>query len=85
MTRKHPRWSTSLARPIMVKDGPTLRTLHDVRAFMLGLPEGIQLRQSWQKAAELLIAAADGNGDVDATTRQTELALFLEAKLGLSK
>jgi len=43
----------------MVKDGPTLRTLYDVWAFMLGLPEATQLRQSWQKAAELLMAASD--------------------------
>jgi hypothetical protein len=52
---------------------------------VLGLPEGVQLRQSWQKAAELLIAAADGNGDIDAATRQIEVALFLEAQLGPSK
>jgi hypothetical protein len=105
-------------------------TQHDVRAFMLGLPEGVQLRQSWQKAAELLLAAAEGDGDIEAAnsgraapfpaarptveflesserasrpsrsfsslpylalhsmqlgTRQTELALFLEAKLVLSR
>jgi|SRR5215831_7797780 len=37
------------------------------------------------KAAELLIAAADGTGDIDAATRQIEVALFLEAQLGPSK
>ncbi len=29
------RWGTPLTRQILVKDGPTLRTLDDVRAFML--------------------------------------------------
>ena len=60
MARKHSRWS---ARPsIMLNDGPTLRTLDDVRTFMLSLPEGIQLRQSWQKTAELLLATRSVSG-----------------------
>jgi hypothetical protein len=45
-----------------VNDGPTLRTLDDVRTFMLSLPEGMQLRQSWQKTAELLLAARSVSG-----------------------
>jgi hypothetical protein len=83
--RKQPRWSAPLARPVVVKDGPTLRTLHDVRAFMLSLPEATQLQQSWQKAAELLLAASDHAGVSEALTRQIELALFIEGKLVLSK
>ena len=85
MTRKQVRWSAPLSRPIIVKDSPTLRTLHDVRAYMLDLPEAMQLQQSWQKAAELLLAASNHAGVSEAVTRQVELALFLEAKLGLSK
>ncbi len=63
---------------------PTLRTLGDVRDFMLDQPEKIQLRQSWQRAAGLLLAAADG-ADVDSVTKQIELALFLEARWAFQK
>ena len=77
-------WSARLTRSIQVKDGPTLRTLNDVRVFMLdNLPEEYQARQSWQKAAELLLAAADGLDDVGAATGQVEL--FLQAKWTVSK
>ena len=79
MSRK--RWSHRLSRPIPVKDGPTLRTLDDVRMFMLdNLPEEDQARRSWQKACEILLAAADDLADVRAATRQVELALFQQAK-----
>ena len=80
MPRKQPRWSVPLTRPIAVKDGPTLRTLHDARAFVLSLPKGVQLEQSWQRVTELLSAAAEGDGDIEAATRQIELSLFLQAK-----
>jgi hypothetical protein len=85
MSRKQPRWSAPLAHPIVVKDGPTLRTLHDVSAFMLALPEPTQLRQSWQKAAELLLAASNHAGVSEQLTRQIELALFLEARWAFPK
>src|SRR5215813_13692725 len=56
MSRK--RWSYRLSRPIPVKDGPTLRTLDDVRIFMLdNLPEEDQARRSWQKACDILSTA----------------------------
>jgi ABC-type taurine transport system ATPase subunit len=58
-----------------------LRTLHDVRVFILDQPEGTQERQSWQKARELLLAAAEHRCVVEAVTRQVEAALFLEARL----
>jgi hypothetical protein len=74
-------WSARLTRSIQVKDGPTLRTLNDARIFMLdNLPEEDQARASWQKAAELLLAAADGLDDVGAATGQVELALSLQAR-----
>jgi ABC-type taurine transport system ATPase subunit len=58
-----------------------LRTLHDVRVFILDQPEGTQEHQSWQKARELLLAAVEHRGGVEAVTRQVEAALFLEARL----
>ena len=75
-------WSAPLTRSIRVKDGPTLRTLNDARAYMVDhLPEEAKARHSWQKAAELLLAAAEGLDDVGAATGQVELAIFLQAKL----
>jgi hypothetical protein len=80
MPRKRLGWSALLARPISVKDGPMLRTLHDVHAFVLGEPKSIQERRAWRRAYELLLAAAEHGGDIEAVTSQVEAALFLEAK-----
>ena len=75
-------WFAPLTRSIQVKDGPALRTLNDARAYMLDhLPEEAKARHSWQKAAELLLAAAEGVDDVGAATGQVELAIFLQARL----
>jgi hypothetical protein len=68
MARKQLRWSASPPRPIMVQDGLTLQTLHDVRTFMLALPEATQSQQSWHKAAELLLAAFKHAGVAEALT-----------------
>ena len=79
-------WSAPLTRSIRVKDGPTLRTLNDARAYMVDhLPEEAKALHSWQKAAELLLAAAEGLDDVGAATGQVELAIFLQAKFGAAK
>ena len=74
-------WSAPLTRSIQVKDATSLPTLNDARAYMLDhLPEADQARQSWQKAAELLLAAADGLDDVGAATGQVELAILQSQK-----
>jgi hypothetical protein len=38
---------------------------------------------AWQKAAELLMTAAEQSGDVEAATKQIEFVLFMRARLGL--
>jgi hypothetical protein len=83
MAKARDGWSAKLARPIGVKGGTKLGTLADVRAFILEQPDYIQERQAWQRAAELLIEAADDQGRIDAATKQVERALFLEARLVL--
>jgi len=40
--------------------------LADARKLILGLSAGDQERQAWQKAIELLMAAADGRGAIEA-------------------
>jgi len=67
-------------RTIATKDGGVLRTVEDVRTYMLALPEHRQKGQ-WQHAVALLLT----HGDVLDLTKQVELALFYDAKLDLAK
>jgi hypothetical protein len=80
---KNTGWAAKLTRPIVLKDGTKLATLSDVRAFILKEPEHIQQRRSWQRAAELLMVAAENGRGVEEATKQIERALFLEARLVL--
>ena len=73
--------SRKLTRPLPTKDGGTLRTVLDARAYMLALPKRRETSTQWQRAAELLLAQAD----VADFSRQVELALFYDAKLDVSK
>ena len=69
--------SRKLSRPLPTKDGGTLRTVLDARAYMIRLSKDRERSARWQKAAQLLLAKAD----VDAVSRQLELALFYDGKL----
>jgi hypothetical protein len=69
--------SQKLDRPLPTKDGGTLRTVAEARAYMLGLSKSREMRSQWQRAAELLL----GEGNVAAFSKQVELALFYDAKL----
>jgi hypothetical protein len=73
-------WSAHLTRPVRVKNGPTLRTLDDLRAFILSEPKAVHGRKTWQCAWELLLAAAERDGDIGVVTEKIELALFLESR-----
>ena len=66
-------------------DGTRLDTLHEARAYIIALPEGQQLRNAWQKAAELLMVAATSRESIAAATKQIVLALFIEGKWLLPK
>ena len=74
-------WSRELATPIKLKDGRKIATLGQARELMLALPERHQLRPFWQYAAELLIEAAEHNGDVDNAAAQLSRALAAEGLL----
>ena len=73
--------SKKLTRPLVTKDGGTLRTVLEARAYMLALPKRRETAAQWQRAAELLLAQAD----VAEVTRAVDLALFYDAKLDVSK
>jgi len=71
--------SQKLTRPLVTKDGGTLRTVLDARTYMLALKDREQ-RAQWQRAAEVLLAEAD----IADFSRQVELALFYDAKLDVA-
>ena len=69
--------SRKLTRPLSTKDGGTLRTVLDARAYMLRLSKDRERSARWQRATQLLLAKAD----VGAVSRQLELALVYDGKL----
>jgi hypothetical protein len=65
---------------VPTKDGSTLHTILDVRAYyMLRPTKDRELRTQWQHAVALLLAQADA----DIFSRQVELALFFDGRLDL--
>ena len=73
--------SKKLTRPLATKDGGTLRTILDVRAYMLRLSKDRKRSAQWQRAAQLLLEHAD----VAALSRQVELALVYDGKIDVTK
>jgi ribosomal protein S20 len=63
-----------------VRDGPLLRTLK--QAADLTVKNGAQ-RSSWESAVRKLMMAAESGSksDIEAATKQIELALFMENRL----
>jgi hypothetical protein len=72
------RWQTKLSRPIVMRDGTRLETLAEAGQFILALPEGDQQRNSWTKATELLMQAAERKGNIEAATEAVERAGFIQ-------
>jgi hypothetical protein len=73
--------SQKLDRPLPTKDGDTLRTTRDACDYMTAMGKQRELRQHWQRACKLILAKAD----VMTVSRALELALFMDAKLDVSK
>src|SRR4030081_2985545 len=63
------RWSARLTRSIELRDGTELDTLADAANFILALPEHYQDRNSWKRATELLMQAAEQDGDIEGRDR----------------
>jgi hypothetical protein len=72
--------SKKLIRPLTTKDGGTLRSVIEVRRYMLRLSKECGTAQRWQRAAELLREQAD----IGALSNQVQLALFYDRKLDLT-
>jgi hypothetical protein len=81
MLRPAPYLSRKLTRPIPTKDGGTLRTVREACDYMTGMDKKRELRSQWQRVAKLILAKED----VLTVSRALELALFMDAKLDVSK
>lgn len=55
-------WSTALKSPVPLPGGGNLKTLHDVRAHVLSLPESERDADAWHTVAETLLSAAEQGG-----------------------
>jgi hypothetical protein len=62
-----PDWSRPLAKPIDVGQRRKLRTLDDVRTFLLNLPEERQTKLAWQNIAREIMEAAQSGETIDLT------------------
>jgi hypothetical protein len=73
--------SQPLDRPLPTKDGGTLTTIREACDYMTGMDKKRELRSQWQRVAKLILAKED----TLTVSRALELALFMDAKLDVSK
>ena len=71
--------SQKLPQPLPTKGGAVLRTIGDVRAYMIAMPAAHDGCSRWLHAVELIL----GQADVAAVSRQVYLALFYDAQLDI--
>lgn len=76
-------WRTALKHEVRTRDGKKFRTLADVRAYVLKLPEGRSERQYWQHLAALLLEACR-TGETYEVRRQLMLALLHDGTLDVT-
>jgi hypothetical protein len=77
-------WAAPLAHTLSIKNGPTLATLHDARAYILKQPAA-KVGLQWESAIRLLLKAAETATplDVRQSTRAIELAFLFHGQLPL--
>jgi hypothetical protein len=63
-----PDWSLPLAKPIDIGGRRKLRTLDDVRAYLLKLPKARQTNAVWQGVTRQIMDAAVSGETIDLTT-----------------
>ena len=83
LKRKSENWRRKLPRPIVVRNGKTLKLLSDCRDYVLDLDPGMSARIEWQQTAELMLAASEG-GTLEPVMKQFETILFIQGKLVLA-
>jgi hypothetical protein len=77
------RWQTArrLLRVSAILKTAALCTIRDAVEYMTATGKQRQARQHWQRAAKLILSKSD----VMAVSRSLELALFMDAKLDVSR
>lgn len=74
-------WSTALKSPVPLPEGGDLKTLHDVRAHVLSLPDAERDEDAWHTVAETLLSAAEHEGPwLDFARIATMQALYRSAE-----
>jgi hypothetical protein len=73
--------SQKLNQPLPTKDGATLATIGQAVDYMTGIGKKRELRSQWQRVAKLILAKED----VRTVSRALELALFMDAKLDVTR
>jgi hypothetical protein len=73
--------SQKLDRPLPTKGGGTLRTIQEACDYMTSIGKKRELLNHWQRVARLVLAKED----VLTVSRALELALFMDARLDVSK
>jgi hypothetical protein len=62
-----PDWSRPLSKPVDVGERRKLRTLADVRSYLLKIPKERQTNVSWQSITRQIMAAAQSGETIDLT------------------
>jgi hypothetical protein len=81
-------WDATFRDAVPLPEGGVLKTLHDVRSHVLGLPEKERGEEAWQTVAETLLSAAEQGGPwLDFARIATMQALYrhVEPKYGPGK
>ena len=69
------RWDKLLPDSIVLRDGRAIRTLADAARLLAEVPRHLRQLAHWQLAAELILEAADHNGDLSEAWAQLMRAL----------
>jgi hypothetical protein len=76
-------WERPLCRMITPVGGAPMHTLADARNFIVELPKGTRQQEIWDRAANLLIKAAESGRatEIEAATFKIECALLIQRRL----
>jgi hypothetical protein len=74
-------WSKKLWKPVRVKDRKPIETLLHARAYMLGMPPGLESKPEWQRATDAIMAAAKDDEGTRAAWSALVEALAISGKL----
>jgi hypothetical protein len=70
-------WTSTLAKPLRLRDGRELKTLADVREIFIDLPRSGRSRENWRDIGALLMKSA-AKPDLQADLQST-LESYLDA------